>query len=101
MCVQLSPLCLPSLSRLQVALARVPFDLPLVYFTARAVSVRLISIASACDVCLLDQCCVQLSPLCTPSLLRLQVALARVPFDLPLVYFTAEVCGFAWIVAAC
>ena len=29
--------------------------------------------------------CVQLSPLCTPSLLRLQVALARVPFDLPLV----------------
>ena len=42
MCVQLSPLCTPSLLRLQVALARVPFDLPLVYFIARAVSVRLI-----------------------------------------------------------
>ena len=35
----------------KVALARVPFDLPLVYFTARAVSVRLISFASACGVC--------------------------------------------------
>ena len=30
--------------------------------------------------------CVHLSPLCTPSLLRLQVALARVPFELPLVF---------------
>ena len=63
MCVQLSPPCLPSLLRLQVALARVPFDLPLVYFIARVVSVRLISFASACGVCPFDQLCVQLSPL--------------------------------------
>ena len=78
MCVQLSPLCTPSLLRLQVALARVPFDLPLVYFIARAVSVRLISVGSSCLRC------------ARPLLLRLQVALARVPFDLPLVYCTAR-----------
>ena len=71
MCVHLSPLCTPSLLRLQVALARVPFDLPLVYFIARAVSVRLISFACACVVCPLDQCWVQLSPLCTPSFVAL------------------------------
>ena len=92
MCVQLSPLCLHSLLRLQVALARVPFDLPLVYFTARAVSVRLISFRfcadrfCVCSLLLLVRGTLDVRPVVSAVFaLFVAFALARVPFDLPLV----------------
>jgi hypothetical protein len=75
-----------------LALARVPFDLPLVYFTARAVSVRLISFRfcadrfCVCSLLLLVRGTLDVRPVVSAVFaLFVAFALARVPFDLPLV----------------